>query len=73
MTLGNLRVFTRAPVHAYLCVCVRACVCACAVKAFRSITLKVWDYDIGTFGTDDFLGQVVLPLNMVPPKETCDR
>lgn len=58
--------------------CVFVCVRACCVpglypKAFRCIELKVWDYDLGTFGTNDFLGQVVLPLNLVAPQETCDR
>lgn len=35
--------------------------------------MRVWDYDMGSFGSDDFLGQVVLPLNMLAPDETCDR
>jgi hypothetical protein len=42
-------------------------------KEFRAITVRVWDYDMGGFGSDDFLGQVVLPLNMLAPDESCDR
>ena len=63
-----------ACVFAYLRACMRACgVPGLYPKAFRCIELKVWDYDLGTFGANDFLGQVVLPLNVVAPKETCDR
>jgi hypothetical protein len=68
-----LRVCVCVCVRAYLRACVRGVCLGCILKAFRCIELKVWDYDLGTFGTNDFLGQVVLPLNLVAPQETCDR
>jgi Ca2+-dependent lipid-binding protein len=40
---------------------------------FRTITLNIWDYDMGGFGTDDFLGQLKLPLNLLEPDKTCDK
>ena len=42
-------------------------------EGFHAIMLKVWDYDMGTFGTDDFLGQVALPCNLLAPDETLDK
>jgi len=39
----------------------------------QTITLKLWDYDVGVFGSDDFLGQVVVPVNLLAPNEKLDK
>ena len=38
----------------------------------KKITVSIWDYNMGGFGTDVFLGQVVLPLNLLKPDENFD-